>query len=107
MTPRRRCMSVRLAATSAVCVTKSTTHDVNSIPWKYKNRQRWRTVQLLAIAMLVVEPLSRSPPRNAVRFQSFRPRRNFLRFRSATWLFLRCWWRWVYITGASATATSD
>ena len=37
MTPRRRCMSMRLAATSAVCVTKSTTHDVNSIPWKYKN----------------------------------------------------------------------
>jgi len=37
MTPRRRCMSVRLAATSAVCVTKSTTPDVNSIPWKYKN----------------------------------------------------------------------
>ena len=30
-------MSVRLAATSAVCVTKSTTHDVNSIPWKYQN----------------------------------------------------------------------
>ena len=54
MTPRRRCMSVRLAATSAVCVTKSTTHDVNSIPWKYKNRQLWRTVQLLAVAMLVV-----------------------------------------------------
>jgi len=47
-------MSVRLAATSAVCVTKSTTHDVNSIPWKYKNRQLWRTVQLLAVAMLVV-----------------------------------------------------
>ncbi len=36
MTPRRRCMSVPRGDQRSLCQ-KSTTHDVNSIPWKYKN----------------------------------------------------------------------
>ena len=53
------------------------------------------------------EPLSRSPPRNAVRFQSFRPPLEFLAVPLGNLAIFAVLVAVGLITGASATATSD